>query len=146
MEQLARQWLGLSKNLLASGITQCSTAYNLTVTNLVLLLLKYNDKNKTSADDSAISTTSLVGAVVGQVFFAFAGDALGRKLGLFSCGVLQVIGAIGTGASFGQGYWMMCIFRFLLGAGLGGSYPLTAAISAESASHASKRGRDMAKV
>jgi len=64
------------------------------------------------------------------------GDVLGRKKALLITNSLIVFGALGTGLfTWGESenfYAIMMAFRFILGVGVGGNYPLSAAVSSES--------------
>ncbi|KAI3960875.1 hypothetical protein MKW92_014834 [Papaver armeniacum] len=85
---------------------------------------------------------ALVGTLSGQLFFGFLGDKLGRKKVYGVTLVLMVICAIGSGLSFGASaksvIGTLCFFRFWLGFGIGGDYPLSATIMSE---YANKRTR-----
>ncbi|KAM6543463.1 hypothetical protein CsatB_007910 [Cannabis sativa] len=78
---------------------------------------------------------SLLGTVIGQLVFGRLGDLIGRRRVYGMSLMMMVLSAIGCGfsvctkrgcvlASFG-------FFRFLLGVGIGGDYPLSATIMSE---------------
>lgn len=77
-----------------------------------------------------------VGALVGQLTMGTLGDIAGRRVALLLTNSLIVLGAIGTGLfTWGEAetfYAIMMAFRFILGVGVGGNYPLAAAVSSES--------------
>eukprot|EP00948_MAST-09A_sp_MAST-9A-sp1_P003611 g3611.t1 len=133
-----------SSNLFASGLSQVATAFNLANTNIVILLLRFDALQLSTENESLLSILSLVGAVCGQLFFAFAGDTFGRKRCLLACSVLQILGCLV--ASFAPTISFLILARFVLGIGIGGVYPLTATLAAESSKDSSHRGRDMATV
>ncbi|XP_038972627.1 low affinity inorganic phosphate transporter 4-like [Phoenix dactylifera] len=85
---------------------------------------------------------ALIGTLTGQLFFGWLGDRLGRKRVYGVTLVLMVICAIGSGLSFGSSpksvMATLCFFRFWLGFGIGGDYPLSATIMSE---YANKRTR-----
>ena len=93
--------------------------------------------------------TVQIGSVLGQVFFGIAGDALGRRLCFFITSLLIILGALGSATCYTGGYvslyLQLCIWRGLLGFGVGGEYPLSATLTSEGATHAS-RGRSVAAV
>lgn len=76
------------------------------------------------------------GALIGQLTMGTLGDVAGRRTALLTTNTLIVIGSIGTGLfTWGDSatfYGIMMAFRFILGVGVGGNYPLAAAVSSES--------------
>jgi MFS family permease len=52
-------------------------------------------QQQTSAGKSAVNTAALVGSVLGQLFFGFAGDLLGRKLNWVITAALIIVGSLG---------------------------------------------------
>lgn len=88
------------------------------------------------AIDLWITGAALVGTLIGQVFFGVLGDRLGRKNVYLITLLIMVVATIGQttsasavrGASFAV--WLV-MWRLLLGAGVGGEYPLSATIAAE---------------
>ena len=70
------EFIQINENLWASGLSQIATAFNLTNTNIVLLILVFLDTNLNASLQSVINSLSLVGAVVGQLFFAIMGTCL----------------------------------------------------------------------
>ncbi|OVA01908.1 General substrate transporter [Macleaya cordata] len=85
---------------------------------------------------------ALVGTLSGQLVFGWLGDKLGRKKVYGITLVLMVICAICSGLSFGSTaksvIGTLCFFRFWLGFGIGGDYPLSATIMSE---YANKKTR-----
>ena len=94
----------------------------------------------TDFQESAVSTAALVGCIFGQLLFGFLGDFLGRQFALTLTIVLTVAGAIATtlcnntSSDMSSIYVPLAIFRFVLGMGVGGVYPLAAVIAGEGAS------------
>ncbi|THU57434.1 hypothetical protein C4D60_Mb03t03490 [Musa balbisiana] len=91
---------------------------------------------------SAIVAIALVGTVIGQLIFGMLGDRVGRRR-VYGFSLLLMIAS-----SFGCGFSIcrtrncvltsLCFFRFMLGIGIGGDYPLSATIMSE---FANKRTR-----
>ncbi|KAF7850952.1 hypothetical protein BT93_L4861 [Corymbia citriodora subsp. variegata] len=83
---------------------------------------------------------ALLGTVIGQLIFGRLGDRVGRR-GVYGVALmLMMVGSIGCGFSMGttRGCVLASLgfFRFLLGVGIGGDYPLSATIMSE---YANKR-------
>ncbi|CAN1139748.1 Probable inorganic phosphate transporter 1-7 [Linum perenne] len=98
---------------------------------------------------AAVNGVALCGSLAGQLFFGWLGDKMGRKSAYGITLMLMVICSIGSGLSIGQGpkavITTLCFFRFWLGFGIGGDYPLSATIMAEYANK-KKRGSFIAAV
>ncbi|KAI3749931.1 hypothetical protein L2E82_20552 [Cichorium intybus] len=84
---------------------------------------------------AAVNGVALVGTLAGQLFFGWLGDKLGRKKVYGITLMLMCICSIASGLSFGSSPKMvmatLCFFRFWLGFGIGGDYPLSATIMSE---------------
>ncbi|KAG9448386.1 hypothetical protein H6P81_014514 [Aristolochia fimbriata] len=85
---------------------------------------------------------ALVGTLTGQLVFGWLGDKLGRKKVYGMTLIMMVVCAICSGLSFGSTaksvIGTLCFFRFWLGFGIGGDYPLSATIMSE---YANKKTR-----
>jgi len=116
---------------------------------------------------NGVSNAALIGSILGQLFFGVAGDLLGRKWCFFLTSVLIIAGCLGSASSSGgsqvQGtlnaagawgdtlsspisitenvYLQLSLWRFVLGFGVGGEYPLAGTISSEGAADTKSRGR-----
>ncbi|XVE81275.1 hypothetical protein DITRI_Ditri15bG0050700 [Diplodiscus trichospermus] len=90
----------------------------------------------------AVNGVAFCGTIAGQLFFGWLGDKLGRKRVYGLTLMLMVVCSIGSGLSFGDSpkgvMATLCFFRFWLGFGIGGDYPLSATIMSE---YANKRTR-----
>jgi len=85
--------------------------------------------------NNAISGVALCGTLAGQLFFGWLGDKLGRKK-VYGITLVTMVGcALASGLSFGSTAHSviatLCFFRFWLGFGIGGDYPLSAVIMSE---------------
>ncbi|KAL6909736.1 hypothetical protein ACP4OV_001395 [Aristida adscensionis] len=91
---------------------------------------------------SATVGVALLGAVAGNLLFGALGDRVGRRRVYGTCLLLMVCSSVGSGFSVcrtrGCALASLCFFRFLLGVGIGGDYPLSATIMSE---FANKRTR-----
>ncbi|XP_059447813.1 low affinity inorganic phosphate transporter 1-like [Corylus avellana] len=90
----------------------------------------------------AVTGVAFCGTLAGQLFFGWLGDKMGRKRVYGLTLLLMVVCAIGSGLSFGHSpksvMATLCFFRFWLGFGIGGDYPLSATIMSE---YANKKTR-----
>ncbi|OEL20578.1 putative inorganic phosphate transporter 1-4 [Dichanthelium oligosanthes] len=92
--------------------------------------------------EAAINGVTFCGMIVGQLLFGCLGDRFGRKRFYGKTIMLMIMGSFLSGLSFGNSVdgvmATLCLFRFWLGVGIGGDYPLSATIMAE---YANKRTR-----
>ncbi|KAM7275102.1 hypothetical protein ACFE04_016968 [Oxalis oulophora] len=94
--------------------------------------------------NNAITGVALCGTLAGQLFFGWLGDKLGRKK-VYGITLVTMVGcAIASGLSFGSSansvIATLCFFRFWLGFGIGGDYPLSAVIMSEYANQKTRGG------
>ncbi|TMW86874.1 hypothetical protein EJD97_020766 [Solanum chilense] len=91
---------------------------------------------------AAVNGVAFVGTLSGQLFFGWLGDKMGRKRVYGMTLMIMVICSIASGLSFGKTssgvIATLCFFRFWLGFGIGGDYPLSATIMSE---YANKKTR-----
>lgn len=91
---------------------------------------------------AAVNGVAFCGTLAGQLFFGWLGDKMGRKHVYGMTLMLMVICSVASGLSFGQNansvMATLCFFRFWLGFGIGGDYPLSATIMSE---YANKKTR-----
>ncbi|XP_042486612.1 inorganic phosphate transporter 1-4-like [Macadamia integrifolia] len=84
---------------------------------------------------AAVNGVALCGTLVGQLTFGWLGDKLGRKSVYGVTLLLMILCSIASGLSFGSKpetvMTTLCFFRFWLGFGIGGDYPLSATIMSE---------------
>ncbi|XP_010469529.1 PREDICTED: probable inorganic phosphate transporter 1-6 [Camelina sativa] len=139
------------KAVVVSGMGFFTDSYDLFVISLITKLLGriYYQVPGSSSPGSlpdgisaAVSGVAFAGTFLGQIFFGCLGDKLGRK-GVYGLTLLiMTICSIGSGLSLGHDpktvMVTLCFFRFWLGFGIGGDYPLSATIMSE---YANKRTR-----
>ncbi|KAF7850619.1 hypothetical protein BT93_L5194 [Corymbia citriodora subsp. variegata] len=91
---------------------------------------------------AAVNGVAFCGTLAGQLFFGWLGDKLGRKRVYGLTLLLMFICSVASGLSFGHSaksvIATLCFFRFWLGFGIGGDYPLSATIMSE---YANKKTR-----
>ncbi|CAL5035431.1 unnamed protein product [Urochloa decumbens] len=144
------QWYHFTAVVIA-GMGFFTDAYDLFSISLVTKLLGriyyFNPSSKTPGSlppnvSAAVNGVAFCGTLAGQLFFGWLGDKMGRKKVYGMTLMLMVISCIASGLSFGstpKGVMAtLCFFRFWLGFGIGGDYPLSATIMSE---YANKRTR-----
>ncbi|KAI9196841.1 hypothetical protein LWI28_027478 [Acer negundo] len=144
------QWYHFTAIVIA-GMGFFTDAYDLFCISLVTKLLgriyyhEEGSKNPGSLPTNvaaAVNGVAFCGTLAGQLFFGWLGDKLGRKRVYGMTLMLMVICSIASGLSFGKDpkavMATLCFFRFWLGFGIGGDYPLSATIMSE---YANKKTR-----
>lgn len=144
------QWYHVTAVIIA-GMGFFTDAYDLFCISLVTKLLGriYYHVDGSSKPGSlppnvsaAVNGVAFCGTLSGQLFFGWLGDKLGRKKVYGMTLLCMVICSIGSGLSFGRDpktvMATLCFFRFWLGFGIGGDYPLSATIMSE---YANKKTR-----
>ncbi|OQR99668.1 inorganic phosphate transporter [Achlya hypogyna] len=132
------------------GLGFFNDAYDLSVINIVNVILEhqYGKDVFDSGMKSNVSTSALIGAVLGQLVFGVLGDMYGRKNCMIATCALLIIGGILCAAAYGGSdlgtLWFLVIARGVLGFGIGGEYPLAASSSSEDATSPADRNRRVA--
>ncbi|GJP37665.1 hypothetical protein CLOM_g22102 [Closterium sp. NIES-68] len=97
-----------------------------------------------AAVNSVVTGIALVGAFFGMLFFGRLGDRWGRKRVYGITLIIMMLAAVGQSLSFGSSptavIATLCFFRFWLGFGVGGDYPLSAVIMSEYANTKTRGG------
>ncbi|OQR95392.1 inorganic phosphate transporter [Thraustotheca clavata] len=126
----------INRRVLVSAVANFSTAYNLAIIGSAVLMVKETSPGSDVSAIPAVSACSLLGAIAGQLLFGYIGDVLGRRKGMVLTLTLSVIGALLSAILpfDGSVYAILAACRFLLGVGVGGVYPLSAASAAEGSS------------
>ncbi|XP_042513303.1 inorganic phosphate transporter 1-4-like [Macadamia integrifolia] len=130
--------------IVIAGMGFFTDAYDLFCISLVTKLLGRIYYTKEGAEkpgslppnvSAAVNGVALCGTLAGQLFFGWLGDKMGRKRVYGMTLLLMVICSIASGLSFGHTangvISTLCFFRFWLGFGIGGDYPLSATIMSE---------------
>ena len=92
-----------------------------------------------------------MGTLLGQLVFGYLGDKMGRKRVYGLSLTMMIVSSVASGMTFGPTtdssavIGTLCFFRFWLGFGVGGDYPLSATIMSEY-SNKSNRGGFVAAV
>ena len=134
-----------------AGAGFLADGYDLFMINLVLRMLRdeYPQHTFQHKFEGIVASSALCGSILGQLVSGVLADIIGRKVIFVTTALLITIGSLGSATcidtpSFNI-YLQIAIFRFILGFGVGGEYPLAATITSESTSAAS-RGKLMVSV
>jgi PHS family inorganic phosphate transporter-like MFS transporter len=114
--------------VLASGVGFFTDAYDLFVIGIASTLIT-KDWNLGSGRLAILNSTMLAAACIGAFLFGRYADKVGRKRVYWLVAAIMIAGALGSALS--QSFWMLIGFRFLLGVGVGGDYPVSAVMVSE---------------
>jgi MFS transporter, PHS family, inorganic phosphate transporter len=114
--------------VLASGMGFFTDAYDLFVIGVASALIS-KDWNLGSGRLALLNSTMLFAAFVGAFVFGRFADVIGRKRVYWIVAAIMIAGALGSALS--ASYWMLIAFRFVLGFGVGGDYPVSAVMVSE---------------
>nr|HET6904608.1 MFS transporter [Ktedonobacteraceae bacterium] len=123
------------KAVITSGMGFFTDAYDLFIIGVVIVLLR-PIWHLTALEVSLLGSTALLSAALGSLIFGHLADLLGRKVIYGYELVVLAIGAILSALS--PNILSLLIFRFLLGLGVGGDYPVSATLMSE---YANRRDR-----
>jgi len=103
----------------------------------IALVIMRDQYPQTKLENAACLCVVFAGAVFGQLIFGYIGDWLGRNRAMFLTNLFCVIGAAGSAlivvkSSSAALYTCVAFWRFILGMGVGGVYPLSATSASES--------------
>ncbi|MGH3295425.1 MAG: MFS transporter [Trebonia sp.] len=128
--------------LLVSGMGFFTDAYDLFVIGIVSTLLK-GEWHLGTEQVALLNAVMLGAAFLGAMVFGRIADAIGRTRVYWMSAALMVVAAVGS--AFSPSLAVLVAFRFLLGFGVGGDYPVSAVLMSEYADRAN-RGRMVALV
>src|SRR5581483_6820392 len=114
--------------VLASGMGFFTDAYDLFVIGIASALIT-KDWHLGSGQLAVLNSTMLAAAFLGALAFGRYADVVGRKRVYWLVALIMIAGALGSALS--GSFWMLIGFRFLLGFGVGGDYPVSAVMVSE---------------
>ena len=121
--------------IVVGGIGLLTDFYDFSVINLVRPILDDLYPGASASYDSMVTASSIVGSACGMLVLGALADVLGRRHLLLVSGGLTFLGALGSALAFPVGHasvWLtLCVWRFVMGVGIGGEYPLSASYTAE---------------
>jgi len=129
-------WLETARVLFSSGAGLLADGYDLSVVNLAIALMGdlYPESMDGWGQSLAVSST-MAGIIIGMVSFGGIADFWGRKYASMTTAFLTMIGALLSACVVDHGTLsiasQLACCRFFLGLGIGGEYPLSAALGSE---------------
>src|ERR1700722_19548307 len=114
--------------VVASGVGFFTDAHDLLVIGIASSLIT-KDWGLSAGHLALLNSTRLAAAFAGALVFGRYADKVGRKRVYWLVAAIMIAGALGSALS--QSYWMLIGFRFLLGVGVGGDYPVSAVMVSE---------------
>ncbi len=121
--------------VLVSGMGFFTDAYDLFVIGIASTLIK-QEWHLDAGRLSLLNATMLGAAFLGAFVFGRIADLVGRKRVYWMVAAIMVVAALGS--AFAPSFWVLIGFRFLLGLGVGGDYPVSAVLMTE---YANRRDR-----
>jgi MFS family permease len=110
-------------------------AYDLFVIGIAATLIK-QQWHLDSGQLALLNATMLAAAVLGALVLGRVADLVGRKRVYWLVASVMVVGALGS--ALAPSFWILIVFRFVLGLGVGGDYPVSAVLMSE---YANRRDR-----
>ncbi len=120
-----------------SGMGFFTDAYDLFIIGIAATLVK-QDWHLDTTNLAVLNATMLGAACLGAVLFGRIADVVGRKRVYWLVAAVMVVAAVGS--ALAPSFWALIAFRFLLGLGVGGDYPVSAVLMTEYANR-DHRGR-----
>jgi len=114
--------------VLVSGMGFFTDAYDLFVIGIAATLIK-QEWHLDPGRLALLNATMLGAAFVGAFMVGRAADLVGRKRVYWLVAAIMVVGALGS--ALAPSYWVLIFFRFVLGFGVGGDYPVSAVLMSE---------------
>ena len=114
--------------VVASGVGFFTDAYDLFVIGIASALIT-KDWHLGSGQLAVLNSTMLAAAFLGALVFGRYADVVGRKRVYWLVAAIMIAGALGSALS--GSFWVLIGFRFVLGFGVGGDYPVSAVMVSE---------------
>jgi MFS transporter, PHS family, inorganic phosphate transporter len=116
------------RTVLVSGMGFFTDAYDLFVIGIASTLIA-KQWHLSPGMLALLNSTMLAAAFLGALVFGRVADLAGRKRAYWMVAMIMVVGALGSALS--PSFWVLIAFRFLLGFGVGGDYPVSAVLMSE---------------
>jgi PHS family inorganic phosphate transporter-like MFS transporter len=123
--------------VLVSGMGFFTDAYDLFIIGVASTLIK-QDWHLDTGKLALLNATMLGAACLGAMCFGRIADLIGRKRVYWLVAAVMAVASIGS--ALAPSFWVLIGFRFMLGIGVGGDYPVSAVLMTEYANR-KDRGR-----
>ncbi|KAE8539992.1 phosphate:H+ symporter [Cryptococcus gattii VGV] len=141
-----------AKACAVAGVGFFTDAYDIFSISIAATMIGYvyhNGGSNTSNQDLGIKVAHSIGTFFGQLAFGYLADHIGRKRMYGVELMIIIVGTLGQAvAGHAPGvniYGVLIMWRFIMGIGIGGDYPVSSVITSEFAAR-KIRGRMMAAV
>ncbi len=114
--------------VLVSGMGFFTDAYDLFVIGIASTLVA-KQWHLSSGRLALLNSVMLAAAFLGAFVFGRFADVAGRKRVYWMVAAIMIVGALGS--ALAPSFWMLIVFRFVLGFGVGGDYPVSAVMMSE---------------
>ena len=114
--------------VLVSGMGFFTDAYDLFVIGIASTLVA-KEWHLSSGRLALLNSVMLAAAFLGAFVFGRFADVAGRKRVYWMVAAIMIVGALGSALS--PSFWVLIVFRFVLGFGVGGDYPVSAVMMSE---------------
>ena len=117
-----------AKAVLVSGMGFFTDAYDLFIIGIASTLIG-SEWHLGAGRLGLLNSMTLAASFIGAFVFGRFADLVGRKRVYWLVAAIMVVGALGS--AFAPEFWTLIVFRFLLGLGIGGDYPVSAVLMSE---------------
>ena len=137
--------IGASTHIsVVAGASNFGASYNFNDIGVAELLIDAAGGHVTTYSASMLDCTVFSGCIVGMLSFGHLGDRFGRRHAMAMALGIAVLGSLMSGLSAGEIEKSLIVWRVVLGLGIGGVYPLSAALAYEAAPDAEDEVKDSA--
>ncbi len=117
-----------SRSIVVAGMGFFTDAYDLFIIGTATTLIA-KQWGLSSSQTGLINSITLLAAFFGALFFGRLADKIGRKRTYGLEAAIMVVGALAS--AFSPSLVWLLVFRFILGIGVGGDYPMSAVLMSE---------------
>ena len=137
--------IGASTHIaVVAGASNFGASYNFNDIGVAELLIDAAGGHVTTYSASMLDCTVFSGCIVGMLSFGHLGDRFGRRHAMAMTLGIAVLGSLMSGLSAGEIEKSLIVWRVVLGLGIGGVYPLSAALAYEAVPDAEDEVKDSA--
>jgi MFS family permease len=114
--------------MVTAGMGFFTDAYDLFIIGVAVTLIK-DQWNLNAVQVGLLGSSTLIATLIGAFCFGFIADRVGRKTVYGIEAGIMAIGALAC--AFAPNFTWLLVFRFILGIGIGGDYPVSGVIMSE---------------